>query len=145
MRTEREILDIILSLRQQTRCTKFVGAITMEVLRNEFLNFNFNISNRDVFISGIPNEIDFLIAKKDSIPVENIVYNPDDVLAVFEIKFRGSYGKEAVSRIKRIFDSIKDLNEKIECYYISVSENSKYKYRITKEKSIKNERWQKWF
>ena len=133
MEPEWIILKRILELRQKTKCTKFVGAITTELLRKEIAQLGLNVSNRDVFIEGIPNELDLLVAKTGNYPEENLVYGTDQVLAVFEIKFRGSYGKSTVDEIKDVFDSIKRLNRHIECFYVSISENKRYKYRITKD------------
>jgi len=39
-----------------------------------------------------------------------------------------------MGKIREVFDSIKRINKKIECFYISISENKNYKYRITKQK-----------
>lgn len=133
MEIEWTILNKILEMREKTRCTKFVGALTIELLRKELAKLEFNVSNRDVFIEGVTNELDLLIAKAGRQPKENLVYCPEDVLAVLEIKFRGSYGKTSVNKIREVFDFIKRLNKNIQCCYISVSENKNYKYRITKE------------
>ena len=133
MEIEWMILNKILEMREKTRCTKFVGALTIELLRKELVKNGFNVSNRDVFIEGVPNELDLLVVKSGKHPEENLVYNPISVLAVLEIKFRGSYGKTSIDNIREVFDSIKRENEKIECCYISVSENRNYKYRIMKK------------
>lgn len=120
-------------MREKTKCTKFVGALTIELLRTELTKLGFNVSNRDVFIEGVTNELDLLIVKDSRQPRENLVYCPEDVLAILEIKFRGSYGKTSIEKIRGVFDSIKEANKDIQCFYISVSENKNYKYRITKE------------
>ncbi len=133
MEIERVILNRVLKLREKTKCTKFVGALTVELLRNELIGLGYNVSNRDVFIEGVPNELDLLIARKDNEPQENLVYLPKDVLVVFEIRFRGSYGKDLLPRLKKVFGSIRELNRKIECFYVSISENENYKHRITKK------------
>jgi hypothetical protein len=133
MDPEWTLLYEVLRLREKTRCTKFVGALTIELLREEFAKIGLNVSNRDVFIEGIPNELDLLIAKEGRYPQKHLVYSPADVLAVLEVKFRGSYGKTSIKNIKNVFTSITALNKSIQCLYISMSENRKYKYRITKE------------
>lgn len=120
-----------MDLRQKNRCTKFVGAITVEILRKEFIKLGLNPSNRDVFIEDVPNELDLLITKHGIIPEENLIYRPDDVLVVLEVKFRGSYGSSSIADIKNVFDSIRGINQKIDCLYVSVSENRHYKYRAT--------------
>jgi len=121
-------------MRKKTKCDKFVGALTIELLRKELVKLGFNLSNRDAFIEGIPYELDLLVIKSGKQPEENMVYYPDDVLVVLEIKFRGSYGRGSIDKVRRVFDSIKSANKKIECFYISISENKNYKYRITRKK-----------
>jgi len=132
---ERKILNRILELREkQEKSTKFVGSLTTELIRKELLRQGLNVSNRDVFIEGISNELDLLILKPDSKPKENLLYNPNDVLYCLEIKFRGSYTENGINRIKNTFDKVKNINDKIKCIFLTISENRKYKYRITKEK-----------
>ena len=121
-------------MRETTKCDKFVGASTIELIRNKLLSLALNVSNRDIFIQGVPHELDLLIAKNDVKPIENVLYLPPDVLVVFEIKFRGCYGKPSLNNVKEVFDSVKKVNDKIECFYATVSENSRYKYRATYEK-----------
>ena len=138
METEKVILSKILRIREKTKCNKFVGAITIEILRKEFAELGLNVSNRDVFIEGVPYELDLLIAKRDKNPEENLIYDPNDVLAVLEIKFRGSYGKDRKGRtptekLKMVFDSIREKNNGTKCFYVTISENKRYKYRITEE------------
>ena len=133
MKTEWVILDKIWAMRKRTKCKKFVGALTIELLRKELVRLGFNVSNRDVFIEGIPYELDLVVAKSGKWPEENTVYYPDDVLAVLEMRFRGSYGRGSIDKVRRVFDSIKNANKKIECFYISISENKNYKYRVTRE------------
>jgi len=133
METEWEIFNKIWNMRKKTKCTKFVGALTIEVLRKELTKLGFNVSNRDVFVEGVLNELDLLIVKAGKQPEENILHRSDDVLAVLEIKFRGSYGKASFNKIREVFDSVKRANNRIECFYISVSENKNYKYRVTRE------------
>lgn len=136
MATERDLLTNILSLREKTKCTKFVGAITIELLRKEFAKLDFNVSNRDVFIEGVTNELDLLIAKKGVLAEADLVYDPEDVLAVFEVKFRGSYGKKSINHIKAVFDSVTSANNKIKCFYLTISENSKYAHRAKDEPGL---------
>ncbi len=132
---EWKILNSILELREkQEKSTKFVGSLTTELIRKELLRQGLNVSNRDVFIEGISNEFDLLILKPDSKPKENLLYNPNDVLYCLEIKFRGTYAEKGINTIKNTFDKVKNINDKVKCIYLTISENKKYKYRITKEK-----------
>ena len=129
------ILNKIFHLKEsQKKSRKFIGALTIELIRTELLKCGFNVSNRDVFIRGISNELDLLILKPNVKPIENLLYLPNDILFCFEIKYRGSYGEKAVNDIKNNFDKIKNINDKIECIYLTISESRKYRYRVTPEK-----------
>ena len=138
METETAILNKILEMRKKTKCNKFVGAVAIEILKEEFVKLKLNMSNRDVFIEGVPNELDLLVAKPGRDPEKCLVYQPDDVLAVLEIRFRGSYGRDRKGRtpaekLKTVFDSVYKANNVIQCFYVTISENSRHKYRMTEE------------
>jgi len=108
------MLNKILELRKiQGKSREFIGALTTELIRTELLKQRFNVSNSDVFIEGIPNELDLLIVQAGKNLKEKIFYSPDDILVVFEIKFRGAYGEKQKNSIKEIFDNIKRKNENI--------------------------------
>lgn len=53
-----------------------------------------------------------------------------------EIKYRSCYNGKSIENIKSVFEKIKNINDNIECIYLTVSENTKWKYRyklITEE------------
>ena len=132
---EWQILNRILDLRKrQEKSKKFIGALTMEIVRNELITRGLIVSNRNVFIEGISNELDLLILRPNSTHKENLLYNPEDVLYCLEIKFRGIYNKSGIETITNIFNKINEINDKIKCTYLTISERSKRKNRITKEK-----------
>lgn len=130
---ELALLNYILDLKKKTNCTKLVGALTIELLRTELSDSGLSVSGRDVFIESVPYEVDLLITKKGAIGEANTVYHPNDVLAVLEIKFRGSYGNESNNHVKTVFDSVRDVNVNIQCFYVALSENQRYKHRATSE------------
>lgn len=134
MDKELEMLNRILDLRTKTKCTKFVGAITTEIIRKELVKEGSNVSNRDVFIEGLPHELDLLVLKKGAKPTENLFYKPEQVLAVLEIKFRGAYSKEGIEKVGETFNAVRKINKKIKCFYIMFSENIRYKYFILEKK-----------
>ena len=134
MKKELKLLNKVMKFREEMRATKFIGALTIELLRKELIKEGFNISNRDVFIRGIPYELDLIILKKGEKAQENLLYDPNQVLAVLEIKFRGIYSKKGVENIRRVFDSIKKINKEIKCIYLTISENTNYKYYPDEQK-----------
>lgn len=134
MKKEPKLLNTIMKFRDEMKATKFIGALTIELLRKEFIKKGLNVSNRDVFIKGVPYELDLIILKKRKKAQENLLYKPEQVLAVLEIKFRGVYSKEGVENIKKVFDSIKGVNKEIKCIYLTISENTNYKYYSEEQK-----------
>ena len=135
---EWEILKKVMELRSEFRqsggrSTKFVGALTTEQMREKLIQKGFNVSRRDVFIEGVPYEMDLLVLREGE-PSDCLLYKPEQVNAVLEVKFRGTYGKDAIKGIKRKFDAVKKVRADIKCLYVTLSENMKYKYRVTSKK-----------
>ena len=116
------------------KSNKFSGALMIEVLKSHLEKAGFSASNRDVFIKGVKSEIDLLVIRKDAIPQYDLIYNPNDVIAAFEVKRSGSYGEQEVYKIKNTFDRIREKNSNIFCCYITFKERKNYKYKITSEK-----------
>ena len=114
-------------------CAKFAGAVTVEIIKNSLENHGISTSPRDVFIKGIPIEIDLLIPKRGVLPKHGILYEPQDVLVVLEIKNRGSFGQTTIDNIKRNFRKIHKENKKIYCAYLTLSERKGFRDAVTRE------------
>ena len=114
-------------------CKKFCGALTVEIIREHLEREGFPVSARDVFIEGLPVEIDLLITEAGIKPDHGILFKPEDVLVVFEIKFSGSYGEETRARLKGHFEEITAMHNHIRCAYVTVVERWTYKYKIDPE------------
>ena len=114
------------------KCAKFAGAITVEIIKSALQNHRILTSPRDVFIKGLPIEIDLLIPKKEAAPQYGLVYQPQDVLAVLEIKNSGSFGESTINSIKKNFQRISQLNKEIYLAYVTLMERKGYKWAISK-------------
>lgn len=117
----------------KTNAKKFSGAITTEVIRQHLMNHNFSVSNRDVFIHGIKNEVDLLIAKPSAKPKYGILYEPKDVLAVLEIKKLGSFGQKTIVTVQNLFNSIKEIAPHALCCYLTVLERHNFRQSVNPE------------
>jgi len=115
------------------KCAKFAGALTVEIIKHHLENHGIYVSPRDVFIKGIPIEIDLLIPKKGITPEYGILYEPQDVLAVLEVKNYGAFGEATVNRIKSNFHRIHRINKKLYCAYVTLMERKGYKWAITSD------------
>ena len=132
---EQDILKKIEGAKKDfgPKCSKYIGALTVELIRDEFKREGFAVSDRDVFIKGLPIENDLMIIKPHSKPQNRILYDNKDVLAAIEIKSRGSFSKSTMEVIRKNFDLIKRSNKKIRCLYVALSERKTYKWKVTEE------------
>lgn len=135
---QKEIIEKIESWNEilkknELKSTKFKGAMTSEFIKRYLEEEGFNVSNRDSFIEGVPNEIDLMILKKDAKQIFNSYYKPEDVLAVFEIKYWGSYGKSTIESLRKMLAHVKRINPKIKRIYLTLAERIDSKNRIKTE------------
>ena len=130
---DRAILDQVNSARERFKkpCTKYVGAVAIEVIRGELQAHGFEVSPRDVFIDGLPIEFDLLITRSRITPEDGVLYAPRDVLAVFEIKTAGSFGEETVNRVKMCFEQVQGANPAILCVYLTLEERESFSWKVT--------------
>lgn len=132
---DRSLLKHIDSAKQNfgTTCSKYSGAITVEFIRLGLLEHGISVSPREVYIKGVPIEIDLLVPRAGAIPEHRLLYHPEDVLVVFEIKNHGTFGEKTVEGIRNNFATIHKYNEKIHCWYVTLLERKGYKWAITKD------------
>ena len=112
---------------------KYVGALSVELIKLALRENGIVTSARDVFIRGVPLEIDLLIPSADAKPDYGLVYRPEEVSAVLEIKTRGCYGEKALNAIRAAFDLIRKTNPRIGCAYVTLTELKRYKYAVSEE------------
>lgn len=132
---EHKLLDSVGQARQAfgTKCSKFVGSVTVELLRAALLDMGIKLSLRDVFIHGIPVEVDLLLPTPAATSDYGLVYQPEDVLAAFEVKNAGAFGESTLSAVRRSFDLIRAVNPRIYCAYVTLAEREGYKWAATKK------------
>jgi hypothetical protein len=132
---DRDLLRRVLEARQAfgVKCAKFAGAVTVELFRQALVVEGFTLSPRDVFILGVPVEIDLLMLREGAKAGDRIFYEPSDVLAAFEIKNRGSFGARSVESVRRSFKAIQSANTKIVCMYVTLAERRNYKWAVTSQ------------
>ena len=112
---------------------KFSGAITVEVIREALQNEGIPVSPRDVFIKGVPIEIDLLIPSSSATPQKKILYAPEDVLAVLEIKNAGSFGEKTITTTRDNFRRIQEAAPQALCCYVALAERRNFKDAVKDE------------
>jgi hypothetical protein len=126
---EREILDQVNKSWNNCgeKCSKYVGALTAEVIRQALQNDGIPVSSRDVFIQGIPIEFDLIVPRHDAAcPTDGILYKPDEVIAVLEIKASGLFDYKSKNRIETCRDKVQELNPNVFFGYVTLSERKSF-------------------
>lgn len=133
--TDHELLELINAAKKDfgSKCSKYAGAICAELIKQSLTCQGISVSSRDVFIDRVPVEIDLLIPRSDATPKYGLVYQPEDVRVVFEIKNSGVFEQSSILKIKKNFDAVRSRNPSIACVYITLTELRGYKYAVTSE------------
>jgi len=133
---EQELFSLLKQGKQSlgVQSKKFTGALVIEILRRAFEERGIEVSRPNVYLKGLPFEVDLIIPRRGANVEFEILYSPEDVLAVLEIKTSGLFSKEDSSRIGSVFRAVKSINPSIFCAYVTMSERQSYKYKATEEK-----------
>jgi hypothetical protein len=115
---------------EEVYCQKFSGALTVELIRHHLLKHGIPVSQRDVFIKNIPIEIDLVIPRRGASAKHRLLYEPEDVVAALEIKYRGAVGAKTLQTTHQNFKRITRDYKHIQCIYIAAIENVTYKHAV---------------
>jgi|HubBroStandDraft_4_1064222.scaffolds.fasta_scaffold26582_6 hypothetical protein len=115
----------------QVTCRKFAGAVTAELMKTFLADEGISTSARDVYIRGVPLEIDLIVPRRGRKPTFGLVYEPRQVAAALEIKKNGSFGEPTLSTIKSNFNRLRALN--VKCAYVAIEERETYCWRATRK------------
>ena len=106
---------------------KFGGAAAVEILRSALCKEGIVTSRRDVYIRGIPLEVDLIIPRMNAEPWLDLLYEPEHVAIALEVKKTGTFCKEGRDKIRDDFGRLKKAG--IRCAYVSLEERKNYKWR----------------
>jgi hypothetical protein len=134
MTKEHDLLTHVQKARDAfgPKCMKLAGSVAVEVIRLALSGLGITLSARDVFIQGVPVEIDLVVPRTMAAPGHGLIYEPSDVIAAFEIKNSGAF-PGAVASIRRSFELIRSANPHIYCGYITLAERRNYKWAATEQ------------
>ena len=113
------------------KCAKFSGAIAAEYVRAQLRNEGIAVSSPDVFIKGLPIELDLIVPRKGTIPRLGVLYESADVRAVLEVKNCGCFGEQAVKSVRTTFKRIRKRLPGVTCIYVTLEERPTYKCVVT--------------
>ena len=125
---------------------KLRGAVASELLRQELDRYitehrkALKVSPVNAYIAGSKFEYDLLVVKAGAEAYMNLVYRPEDVVAVIESKAGGLFDVDAdTSNIARAVNSAMSLNPRIRFGYITMSENVPvHEYKKNGEPTVKH-------
>jgi len=110
---------------------KYGGAIVVEILRQALHEEGIITSRRDVFVRGVPCEIDLIVPRMNAGPWMDLLYEPNQVLIALEVKKCGSFYAHGRDKIKNDCALLKATSIKYD--YISFEDRENYKYRPTED------------
>jgi hypothetical protein len=110
---------------------KFSGAATIEILREALSAEGIPVSSRDVFIRGIPVEIDLLVLHKAATPFLGLLYEPQHVAVALEVKKTGTFGEDSLVKIKNDFGVLQKAG--VPCAYVTFEERRGYRWAASNE------------
>jgi|SRR5271157_66084 len=110
---------------------KFSGAMTVELIKRVLADEGICTSARDVFIQGIPFEIDLIVPHPGEKPTLGLLYEPQQVAAALEIKKMGLFGEQTLQTIQKNFNQLRGL--KVACAYVTLEDRKSYRYKATEE------------
>lgn len=110
---------------------KFAGAAAIEILRSALNEEGIVTSPRDVFVRGLPMEVDLIVPFKDEDPVLGLLYEPKQVAVALEVKKSGTFGKSALDKIRLDFSQLSKAG--IRCAYVTFEERQSYRWKATSD------------
>ena len=112
--------------------SKFAGAVSVEILRVALAGEGIATSSRDVFVRGVPLEIDVLVPRGGQTPSLGLLYEPDQVAAALEVKNSGSFGEGTLEKVRRDFGRLREVG--IRGAYVTLEERHGYKWAASNER-----------
>jgi len=113
------------------KCSKFAGAVSVEILRAALAHEGIPTSPRDVFVQGLPVEIDLVIPRPGEEPTLGVLYRAAQVAAALEIKNSGSFGDKTIQKVRADFGLFHEAG--ISCAYVTLEERHGYRWALSSE------------
>jgi len=116
-----------------SKAKKYSGAVTVGVIAEALGKCGVRCSRQDVYIKTLAIEFDLVVPRPGSAPKYGILYEPEDVLAVLEVKKLGSFGQPTIDKVRNDFRAVRQANPRATCAYVTVTEGKRYRYKVTAE------------
>ena len=113
------------------KCPKFSGAVTTELVKRALAEEGMLTSARDVFVRGVPLEIDLIVPRRGQEPTLGLLYEPQQVAVALEIKKTGSFGEKTLEKVRKNFGELRKF--KISCAYVTLEERKTYRWAASEQ------------
>jgi hypothetical protein len=132
---DTEILETVEAAKRDfgQKCGKYSGAVTVEIIRHALQEEGISVSARDVFIRGVPIELDLVIPRKGVSPQDDLLYESSQVLVAIEVKNSGSFGEKTIQTVERNAAVLRAANPQIAFCYLTLSEREGYPWALTEK------------
>jgi hypothetical protein len=114
------------------KCSKFSGAVSVELLRSALSEEGIPTSSRDVFVRGIPVEVDLVIPRAAQVPALGVLYEPQQVVAALEVKNSGLFGGGSLDKLRHVFGCFRAIG--IQCAYVTLEERRNHPWAASSER-----------
>ncbi|MBI4178422.1 hypothetical protein HY522_03230 [bacterium] len=114
------------------KCSKFAGAVAVEIVKSALLEQGIPTSPRDVFVRGIPVEVDLVVPRDGQEPALALLYERTQVAAVVEVKTTGSFGESTLSKIRQDFSRFQENG--LPYAYVTLEERRGYRWALTTDR-----------
>jgi hypothetical protein len=108
------------------KCSKFTGAVSVEILKPALAEEGIRTSPRNVFVRGIPVEVDLVIPREGQKPAVRLLYEPQQIAAALEVKNSDSFGESTLKKVRHDFGRLREAN--IRCAYVTLEERRSYRW-----------------
>ncbi|MGA2116849.1 MAG: hypothetical protein ABSH56_19085 [Bryobacteraceae bacterium] len=114
------------------KCSKFAGALSVELVRQALAEAGIATSARDVFVRGVPIEVDLIIPHRGQGPLLGGMYEPQQVAVALEVKNSGSFGEATILKVRSDFERLHMVG--VAYAYLTLEERRGYRWAISSER-----------
>lgn len=116
------------------KCPKFVGAVSVEFLREALADAGIPTSRHNVFIRGLAQEIDLIVPRPGGAGPSfgGVLYEPTEVAVALEVKASGALNAGALEYVRADFQRLRAAG--VQPVYVAVEEQEGHRWVITTER-----------
>ena len=138
-REQKQIVDTVKGERKEgiiRAWNKYNGDVACRIILGHIrshLPKGYKVVGPNVYIEGIPNELDLLVVTDVAIPRDfTNAYSPDVVSCLIEVKASGYFNKSEPGKYRSLFEGFTQKFPHVRCIYLTIRERGKPKNPYSK-------------